>query len=144
MITFQNKINAFYSIDSPLQMATVLGGLFDVNNCVNKNLSAQIFKLILDPTIASVYNLNKTNEKFKDQSFLAKHVYPLIKSSLMNHDSYKCQETGGIPWPSRRKGNCFVGCNSGCDPNLSPTMHSQAPDCPIECRPANHSDWVKC
>jgi hypothetical protein len=120
------------------------GGLFDVNNSIDRNLSAEIFERIIDPTIAVAYNLNRTSRRGEDQHFLAKHVYPLIRNVSMYHDSFRCNETGGVPWPSKRKGNCFVGSSLRCDPLLRPLDQDHAPSCPIECRPADHLDWSRC
>jgi hypothetical protein len=122
----------------------MMGGLFDINSTANRDLSAKIYQKVIDPAIAELYNKNKANGKGEDQHFLAEHVYSSIRNVSIYHDSYKCKETGGIPWPSKRKGNCFVGSDLICYPYSDKPNLSQVPDCPVECRPTNQKGWVKC
>lgn len=63
---------------------------------------------------------------------------------LLDHASYPCQhpELGPTaPLPTRRVGREYCGL-SAFNPNLSlPILQT---DCPVECRPKEHLDWIKC
>lgn len=73
-----------------------------------------------------------------DQIFLSRYVYSLAKLNSIAHDSYSCAKFGGTPFPTKRKGNCFVGDRKICNSNRSFTI------CPMVCRPKNHTDWNYC
>lgn len=63
---------------------------------------------------------------------------PLIKDKSIIHDSHFCKNLGGEPYPTQRKGNCFIAFIGAC--NTSASFF----DCPIECRPKDHLNWTKC
>ena len=73
-----------------------------------------------------------------DQIFLSAYIYPLIYNYSLVHDSYLCKQFGGSPFPVKREGNCFVGSMHSC--NKTALFY----DCPLECRPKNHSNWRSC
>ena len=82
-------------------------------NARNRIIANNIFELIKDNAISKQYNGNFKSPKHADQSFLAKYVYPLVKSSMIVHDSYLCTSFGGEPFPTKRLGNCFIGSPTG-------------------------------
>ena len=76
----------------------------------------------------------------------------------MVYDSYFCQEINSYdirPWPSQRYVNetnepNFVGAlldSSTSRANLtenSPNAELILEECPSQCRPASHQDWIYC
>ena len=110
---------------------------FKVNKA--RELGHMIYKKIVDKNIAFKYNPNGKSPKGYDQYFLSKHVYNEIKKNSIIHDSFLCKiYLNSMPWPTRRKGDCFVGRVGKC--NESGIFKI----CPKECRPANHLDWSSC
>lgn len=75
--------------------------------------------------------------KVADQTFLRTHVYKKILDHTLVHDSYNCKVLGGVGWPTKRDGDCFVG---GFDCNSTNAYYI----CPVECRPADHKEWLYC
>lgn len=114
--------------------------MWSFRNVFDRDLANQIFGLIIDPSIAKIYNSNMKSPKQGDQSFLTHYVYKLILKSYVSHDSYFCKGyERGKPFPEKRQGDCFVGNPYSCDP-----LNGIFSKCPIECRPFNHQDWEYC
>ena len=108
-------------------------------NSKNRQLANELFNRIVDPEISYKYNKVK-NQKGKDQEFLSRHVYPILKKQSVIHDSYLCKNyKDSEPFPTQRIGNCFVGRVGNC--NSTATDFYQ---CPRECRPENHQEWLNC
>lgn len=79
------------------------------------------------------------NHKWSDQFFLRDYVYSLVKNDSLIHVSYLCAfYKDSIPFPTRRVGDCFVGQVGNCNKN------STFIECPVECRPKGHKDWIYC
>jgi len=115
----------------------ILGGMWGFNSQLDRKLSKEIFRRILDRKESIKYNLG--SRKGYDQYFLSNNVYPLIKRNSLIHDSYFCRLfKDSQPFPTRRKGNCFVG-NHLCNENII-----IFPDCPLQCRLVKHLDWKQC
>ena len=126
--------------DNPNHGTSILGGMWGFHRSRKQNLANHISSLILDPEISKQFK--QQNGKGLDQSFLSQYIYPLIKEKSMIHDSYFCQlydTKNSKPFPSRRIGNCFVGgFTEFCKHN--DTYY----ECPVECRPKEHTDWKTC
>ena len=110
----------------------------------NRILAKEIFRKIIDTKIAGKYHKNGTETKRgPDQFFLNDHVYPILKSQSIIHDSYCCVHyEGSKPFPSERVGSCFIGSvntKESCAENKK-----LLPECPMVCRPTEHKDWARC
>lgn len=108
-----------------------------------RGLADKLFQKMISQELAFKYNKNK-NEKGQDQYFLSDHVYKEIKNHSLIHDSFHCKNyKDSQPFPSQRVGHCFVGIPSNiiqynsCD-------HKVFHECPVECRPYQHQDWLTC
>lgn len=113
--------------------------MWGFRNSLNRELADQLFLKMIDKSVSKQYNKLK-NKKGTDQNFLSKYVYPLVKSTATIHDSYLCKKyKDSIPFPSPREGACFVGL-SGPNYCANRTMT----ECPKECRPKLHQDWITC
>jgi hypothetical protein len=99
--------------DNPQHGTAILGGMWGFASVRDRALATKIFSLIVDKKVSEQFNKNGKSPKHGDQSFLARYVHPLVKSSAIVHDSYLCASYGGDPWPTQRKGDCFVGSPSG-------------------------------
>jgi hypothetical protein len=124
--------------DHPQHGTSILGGMWGFYNERNRTLANRILNLILDKNISVRYNSNDKSPKGADQHFLTSHVYGLIKVDSVIHDSYLCQNYGGQPFPTKRKGNCFIGNPFDC--NITASFFK----CPPQCRPKAHLDWESC
>ena len=127
--------------DNPYHEIYILGGAWGLYNSRNRNKANEIYSNLKNKLIASMFH--KMGEKYikgKDQDFLGLYVWPLVKDDSISHDSYTCGKFGGIPFPTKRQGNCFI-CNFDiCDP-----INGKYPyKCPKECRPSNGTDWEYC
>ena len=57
-----------------------------------------------------LYQHNLTDEYFQDQDFLSQVVWPFARESVLQHDSFSCdQYDGAIPFPTPRDGLEHVG-----------------------------------
>lgn len=104
-----------------------------------------MFRTLIDKNVQYKYKWNDDNYKGADQEFLSKYIWPLAINNATMHDSYSCNFFGGEPFPSERPLDrfCFAACFwPCCDKKLNQT--DRMPECPIECRPKNHQDWIYC
>lgn len=98
-----------------------------------------IFSLIANKSINKKFNPNYKSPKGFDQVFLSTMVYETIINSTLEHDSYFCSYfPKSKPFPTKRIGNCFVGCIGPCNQS---TVFSP---CPKKCRPKRHPNWIYC
>jgi hypothetical protein len=125
--------------DHPAHGTSILGGMWGFFNQRNRKLAKKIFQLIVNKDISSTYNKNFESSKGADQNFLNDYVYKHLKSNSIIHDSYLCKSYGGSAFPTKRIGDCFVGNPYSC--NVSADSFYE---CPLECRPADHKDWINC
>jgi hypothetical protein len=110
-------------------------------SALNRTFAGVLLGKILDRSLVSRYGGRG------DQTFLTDHVWPHIQDDLIAHDSYLCTTSYGKnsrPWPTRRPllnyTDCFVGCVRPC---CTPLKYPFG-ECPIACRPKNHTDWTMC
>ncbi|CAF0967925.1 unnamed protein product [Adineta steineri] len=129
--------------DSHFHCDAMLAGLWGFRPALNRTSSRQFLQKILNRTLITMY------KKDGDQDFLRAHVWPHIQDNFIAHDSYTCNTSYGKnsqPWPSQRPtlnstfNNCFVGCVRSCCVPYPWTLK----ECPLECRPKNHPDWLWC
>ncbi|CAF1559078.1 unnamed protein product [Adineta steineri] len=129
--------------DSEYHYHEMLGGLWGFRPALDRTFSRQLLRKMVNRTLITMYHTNG------DQDFLKEHVWPHIQDNFIAHDSYKCNTSYGKnsqPWPSRRPvvnstfNNCFVGCVRKCCEPYAFTLK----ECPLECRPKNHPDWLWC
>lgn len=104
-----------------------------------RELGQKIYSKIVDKSKSFKYNPNKKSPKGYDQYFLSHHVYNEIKNNSTIHDSYLCKRyPNSKPWPTQRKGDCFVGRVGKCNETGAFKI------CPKECRPVDHLEWTSC
>ena len=129
--------NIFYNYISKMR----IGGMWGLQILKDRNLASQIAAKIFDPRIAKQYN-KEINKKDKDQEFLRNKVYNMIKTSSLIHDSYCCKlYRDSEPFPTQRKGRCFIG---GSGNQFNCENNSTFTPCPLECRPKDHTNWIYC
>ena len=124
----------------------MLAGLWGFFVSKNKTLAKEIYQILLNKEIMRPYN-NKMY--LEDQHFLTAYVWPKAKINSTIHDSFFCNEYGGVPFPSKRENtNCFVSC-SNCCLNKSNVMktsfiskESVGRECPLVCR--KNKEWNFC
>lgn len=113
--------------------------MWGFKNHKNRTLAKKLFNLIIKKSNSLMYNSTYQNQKDLDQLFLANFVYKNIKKQSVIHDSYFCNYyLDSKPFPTQRKGNCFVGGVGLC--NETENFYT----CPVECRPKKHLDWTTC
>jgi hypothetical protein len=119
-----------------------LGGMWGFRPALNRTFSSNVLKKILDRAVVVQFGGRG------DQRFLSDIIWPHIQNYVIAHDSFLCRESYGKnsqPWPTRRPPltndtNCFVGCVRPC---CNAGKHPFG-ECPMECRPKNHTDWTFC
>lgn len=121
-------------------------GLWGLSVSKNRSLAKQIYQTLLNKEIMRPYN-NKMY--LEDQFFLTAYVWPTAKLNSTVHDSYFCNDYGGIYFPTKRENtNCFVSC-SNCCLNKTKLMkvgyisrESVGKECPLSCR--KQKEWNFC
>jgi hypothetical protein len=126
--------------DNPVHSTPMLGGMWGFRPSRSPNISRVIHNKIHDRNLISRYRGRA------DQGFLAAHVWPIAKSSLIVHDSFLCNRYGyrAQPFPTQRPSpnetNCFIGCvRPCCGRGIMPFK-----PCPEQCRPKDHPEWIYC
>ena len=135
---FKMYFSLYYSLDHPWHGTHILGGMWGFYSARNRNLANQIYAKFTDKQITARYNAGMKSPKGGDQQFLSEHVYSILQTNSVMHDSYLCAAYGGSPFPTRRVGDCYIGGVTVC--NASATFY----ECPQNCRPPNNKDWVTC
>jgi hypothetical protein len=133
---------SFHSMrDNPMHGVPMLGGMWGFRPSLNPKMSRLIYEKIHNQTLIKRYGGRG------DQTFLAREVWPQAKSNVIVHDSFLCKNGFGQkpePFPTQRSSanetNCFVGCVRPC------CGHGKMPfrQCPKECRPKDHPEWIYC
>ena len=115
-------------------------GLWGIYTDRDRGLAQKLFKKLLNKDLVSAYNRMKG---FRiDEVFITQEIYTSIQKSLMIHDSYGCMKNhNSRPFPSKRKGGCYVGRHYDPYYKCEDIFFFE---CPIECRPNNHSNWINC
>ena len=109
-----------------------LGGMWCYKNCKNRFKGRCIFTKVMDFGCI-LGNRNTEN----DQVLLRDVVWPLVKKSALQHDSYNCKKFPfSKAFPAKRAFPTFVGC-------VRPCLRKPEP-CPIACRPREHRNWTYC
>jgi hypothetical protein len=139
--------------DSPFHNISILGGLWGFASKYSRLIAKLLFTIITNDYISTIYNPNGDNPKGTDQHLLDYYFWPLIRWGRVNatiHDSYWCfRYKNSEPFPKQRqtfKNNlCFIGCNDCCeDDNHNNNQTLIVMQCPQECRPIEHMDWIYC
>ncbi|CAF1129092.1 unnamed protein product [Brachionus calyciflorus] len=117
----------------------MLGGMWGFKNSLKRNLSNEIYNLIISKNIIEQYSRGGTRQRDSDQSFLYQYIYFKMADISVIHDSFFCGSyPNSRPFPTRRKGDCYVGSIGFC--NESKGFYT----CPDQCRPKDHPDWISC
>lgn len=116
----------------------MLGGMWGVRNVIDRESSRKIFDLVKSEEIAKKYNNNRDTPKGSDQYFLSAHVYQYLRDRATIHDSYTCRSfPGSKPFPTKRNVIDHIG-------SVTYLNTTRVDECPIECRPPDHKDWIYC
>ena len=122
--------------DHPHHKTEILGGEWGTKlNLTRQNWAQTWQKAFNDPLLYSA-----RNHYGADQNLLTKYVWPWVKNQAVSHDSYLCKKYPNTrPFPTRRpKGpNNFVA-------SVVYENYSLTQECPKECRPKHHQDWLTC
>lgn len=119
-----------------------IGGMWGFHNSRNRDLADRLYEKMINTELSKKYNKDK-NKKLFDQYFLRDHVYSSMKNISVIHDSFMCKNFhDSEPWPTKRKGGCYVGGRhkSNCETEFEEGFRQ----CPVECRPKKHGDWIYC
>ena len=108
----------------------------------SRAIANYIFNSIIDPYMKQ-WMKYYANVKQADQIFLRTYVWGLVKKNVTIHDSFNCDSLGGMPFPTQRSSYyCHVGGYGCCGPEF---LNSSFPhECPYNCRPRDHKEWVFC
>lgn len=123
--------------DNPRHDRPLMGGMWCYRSQNNRNKGKSRLQLMLRK--AKKRNDQMEAEKEDDQNVLQNYLWPEVKNDVIQHDAYLCNMfPGSIPFPSKRSSNReFVGC----------PIHNctnGAKECPKQCRPEYHQDWLFC
>ena len=124
-------------------------GLWGFASLKNRLIAQKLFQIITDPNkkawFIQYYN-NKNIEKY----FVLKNIIKYVRNNSTSHDSFFCNKYGGKPFPSKRTSEyCHIGSygcclNSETNNYYSHSFKSIIYQCPLICRPRNHSEWIFC
>ncbi|KAF2362245.1 hypothetical protein FHG87_007000 [Trinorchestia longiramus] len=120
--------------DYPTHRAAIIPGLWSVRNSSSQTLA-----------VARRRVLNELRQNLSSmESALETYIWPLIKNSVLQHDSYHCNSkshNGSIPFSTQRENGRF--CGWGNYKTKERQFISLTP-CPEQCRPSDHKDWWFC
>ena len=148
--------------DHPFHIDPIQAGMWGLRFDKEKHkiLIKKFWNKLVDPKMAKIYNphnyrfkgifyvliiylLDLINFFFKDidQIWLKSIIWNEVNHHALIHDSFHCEKNmSGIPWPTQRLGDCFVGSCGNCNTNAT----NQFFKCPNACRPKEHQDWTNC
>lgn len=128
--------------DHPLHDMFMLAGLWGFANGKDRNLALQVFNNIFNPALKR-WHANYKNEKQADQIFLKKYLWETVQKNFTAHDSFHCLKYNSRPFPTQRPWfYCHVGGYGCCGIEI---LNSSFPhECPYECRPKEHKEWIFC
>ena len=119
--------------DKQYHNVPILGGMWCFRPSINRPLSQHIFNRM----ITRAKHPAARHERALDQKLLQEELWPLVRFSSVQHDSYYCDFfTGSVPFPSKRR-DFHVGCVRDCSVD-------DVKECPVACRPKEHLDWKYC
>ncbi|XP_042855242.1 uncharacterized protein LOC122242092 isoform X2 [Penaeus japonicus] len=87
------------------------------------------------------------SEKYNhDQKLLKAVVWPVARTSVLNHESFTCKkwrrEHGpAVPFPTQRVEGTYCGWGTY---KVAEAKLVAKSECPVECRPKDHQDWTRC
>ena len=120
--------------DHPQHGIEILGGMWCYRTKKNLIRATQNLELMLKN--AGKRTNSSEAKKGDDQFMLQRYLWPNMKTDSIQHDSYLCKSyPGSIPYPSQRLTNRDV--IGGMGGNV-------VPECPKDCRPKDHADWLYC
>ncbi|XP_064095620.1 uncharacterized protein LOC135207719 [Macrobrachium nipponense] len=127
---------SFHTIhDHPGHKAIMLAGLWG-----GTNKDSSLMERLRNDMFHQPLNLSKTF----DQYLLANYVWPHIKSDVMQHSSYNCQQEGltnSLPFPTQRIDGLYCGWGPFKFKERKRVFMTK---CPEQCRPKAHKKWVYC
>jgi hypothetical protein len=103
-----------------------------------------LFAKIIDKSKAKQYISGQGFCCGADQGFLSSEVWPEASRNSTVHDSYLCNAFGkSRPYPTKRPTEtyCYVSCNLCCN---TTQIADKMKECPVQCRPKEHQDWIYC
>lgn len=115
----------------------ILGGLWGIKVKEERELLHNVSQYLLSPDVVQCY------QGKGDQTFLEHYIWPhasMYDKMTLEYDSFLCKRfPNARPFPTQKKSpTLFIGCRR---PNCTEDKH---PQCPIQCRPRNHQDWIWC
>ena len=138
---FNSNKTFHFMRDHPQHSVEILAGMFGMRiNPKNRRFIMKMFGIVMEQAQRHI-----SEGPGRDQYILAQHVWPNAKQDSISHDSYNCQKdklsNGTLirAFPTKRKHNereNFIGSRR------SPRFRNK--ECPIECRPEDHTDWKFC
>ena len=143
------KTNLTFHImrDNPAHGTNIMGGMFGVRQDLaeNKEVRKAEFDRMLKEYGSGWY-------KGQDQVALAIILSPHAFNDSVVHDSYLCQVDIlmkgklNLPFPTQRLSGPNFTMPAPVEPNFVGNTGNYAIDdvCPIDCRPADHKDWLLC
>lgn len=131
--------------DNKYHGASIVGCCFGMKIEITRNFPQmkKMFEAMLDYVKLKWF-------KGLDQNALHAVVWPEAQKDMVAHDSYLCHHFASDfnrPWPTQRISGPdfsapevlnFVGSNGG---KITLANHGE---CPKQCRPKNHPDWLLC
>ncbi|XP_063593404.1 uncharacterized protein LOC134770446 [Penaeus indicus] len=130
--------------DHPFHVSPVLAGLWgarwDLRDRGGSVLSSGALRELRDAMMAKG---KRPFYREQDQVVLKNVLWPVMKSSLTSHDSFKCKmyPAGTKPFPTRREHGLYVGNREYVNTTRRLLVKKH---CPLACRPPQHQDWLFC
>lgn len=121
----------------------MLAGLWGFRSELDRALARQLLHMFTSPSMHRWYDLHR-HEKQADQIFLEDFYRRFVEVNMTAHDSFHCARfPQSRPFPKQRPVYyCHVGGYGCCGPLF---LNASFPhECPYECRPTEHKEWVFC
>ena len=109
----------------------IMGGMW----CFRPSASGTLGASLLDKILSESDKPNLSTRA--DQLLIERFIWPQLQSRTLQHDSYFCHlYEDAKPFPTQRR-EYYVGCVRDC-------WVYKKEVCPVQCRPADHQDWLYC
>lgn len=120
--------------DHPQHLIGMLAGMWCFQHAGDKTKGHYLVEELFE-RVKSYKNINRS-----DQPLINSIFWRDLENDSIQHDAYTCKYfNNSKPFPTKRDEMTFIGC-----PSHDCVGKVTIKECPVECRPNEHQEWVYC